>query len=323
MTERIDLATPIAAAAGAPAELEADLVAGGVWQRVRAMRVRHPSLAIGSAILAAFAFVAIFAPLLEPYDVQTQVGEVFAHPSAQHLLGIDDGGYDVLSRLIEGARVSLLIAATASLVAIVIGGGVGIAAGYLGGRVDSVLMRITDYFIVIPALPLMIVVSAVWGPSLSHVILVVGLLLWNSTARVIRAHVLSIRERGFIRRAQAMGASNWRIIVHHVLPHTRAMLIANVVLTVAVAIFFESALAFLGLESAGTISWGTMIANGFQRAAISAGAWWVIIPPGACIAIVVIGCNLVGTAIEDAANPRVRLPHVSRHRFAIVPRGQA
>lgn len=282
---------------------------------LRPRRIKSRSLALGVLILGTFVVLAIFAPLIEPYGVQTQVGEVFARPSGSHLLGIDDGGYDVLSRLIQGARVSILIATAASAVAIVIGGGIGIVAGYRGGRVDSVLMRITDYFIVIPALPLMIVVSAVWGPSLSHVILVIGLLLWSQTARVIRAHVLSIRERGFIHRAQAMGASNWRILTRHVLPHTRGMLVANVVLTVAVAIFFESALAFLGLESPSTISWGTMIANGFQRAAISAGAWWVIIPPGVCIALVVLGCNLIGTAIEDASNPRVRLPHISRRRF--------
>jgi peptide/nickel transport system permease protein len=284
----------------------------------RALRprpIKNWSLVIGTLILGTFVVLAIFAPLIEPYGVQTQVGEVFAKPSGSHWLGIDDGGYDVLSRLIQGARVSILIATAASAVAIVIGGGIGIVAGYRGGRVDSVLMRITDYFIVIPALPLMIVVSAVWGPSLSHVILVIGLLLWSQTARVIRAHVLSIRERGFIHRAQAMGASNWRILTRHVLPHTRGMLVANVVLTVAVAIFFESALAFLGLESPSTISWGTMIANGFQRAAISAGAWWVIIPPGVCIALVVLGCNLIGTAIEDASNPRVALPHISRRRF--------
>jgi peptide/nickel transport system permease protein len=278
---------------------------------------RNPSLALGCAIVGGFVLVAVFAPLLEPYGVHEKVGPVFAAPSSQHLLGTDGGGYDELSLLIEGARVSLLIAAAATAVAIVIGGGVGIAAGYLGGRTDAVLMRITDYFIVIPALPLMIVVAAVWGPSLSHVILIVGLLLWSWTARVIRAHVLAVRESGFIHRAQAMGASNWRIMIHHVLPHTRALLIANVVLTIAVAIFFEAALAFLGLESASTISWGTMIADAYQRAAISAGAWWAIVPPGACIALVVLGCNLIGTAIEDSSNPRIRIPHVSRRRVSI------
>jgi peptide/nickel transport system permease protein len=275
------------------------------------------ALIAGSTIIGAFALIALLARAIEPYDVHRQVGPVFERPSSRHLLGIDDGGFDVLSRLIEGARVSLMIALAASAVAMIVGGGIGIAAGYFGGRIDGVLMRITDYFIVIPALPLMIVIAAVWGPSLSHVILVVGLLLWNQTARVVRAHVLSIRERGFVRRTQAMGAGHWRIIWHHILPHTRALLVANTVLTVAVALFFESALAFLGLESADTISWGTMIANAFQRAATSDGAWWAILPPGACIALVVIGCNLVGTSIEDGSNPRVRMPHVSRRRFTI------
>ena len=275
------------------------------------------SLIIGTVVLGVFVFVALFAPWLEPYDVREQVGEVFASPSPSHPLGLDGGGYDVVSRLMEGARISLLISGAASAVAMLIGGGVGIVAGYVGGRTGGVLMRITDYFIVVPALPLMIVVSAVWGPSLSHVILIVGLLLWAPTARVVRAHVLSLRERAFIRRAQAMGASDWRIVVKHVLPHTRALLVANTVLTVAVAIFFESALAFLGLESANTISWGTMIADGFQRAAISNGAWWAILPAGVCIALVVVGCNLLGTAIEDSANPRVLVPYISRRRFTV------
>jgi peptide/nickel transport system permease protein len=281
---------------------------------------RNPSLAIGCAVVALFVVVAILGPVLEPYDVHTQVGDVFAAPSSSHPLGIDDGGYDVLSRLIEGARISLLIGATASIVAMVIGGLVAIPAGYAGGRTDSILMRITDYFITVPALPLMIVVAAVWGASVSHSILIVGVLLWAWPARVVRAHVLTLRERGFIHRAQAMGASNWRIVTRHVLPHTRAMLIANVVLTIAVAVYFESALAFLGLEDASTISWGTMIATAYQRAAISAGAWWAIVPPGVCIAIVVVACNLIGTAIEDSANPRVRMPHVSRRRVEVVAR---
>jgi peptide/nickel transport system permease protein len=275
------------------------------------------SLIVGTVILTVFVFVALLAPWLEPYGVHEKVGEVFASPSLGHPLGLDGGGYDVVSRLMEGARVSLLISAAASAVAMLIGGGIGIAAGYVGGRTDGVLMRITDYFIVVPALPLMIVVSAVWGPSLSHVILIVGLLLWAPTARVIRAHVLSLRERAFIRRSQAMGASDWRIVTRHVLPHTRALLVANTVLTVAVAVFFESALAFLGLESADTISWGTIIADGFQRAAISNGAWWAILPAGVCIALVVVGCNLVGTAIEDSANPRVLVPYISRRRFSV------
>lgn len=289
------------------------------WQK--SIIGRNPSLAVGCAIVGAFVLIAIFGRLLEPYSATAQVGGVFAPPSAHHLLGLDDSGYDELSRLIEGARVSLLVGGTASAVAMMIGGGIGITAGYLGGRVDAVLMRITDYFIVVPALPLMIVVAAVWGPSLLHVILIVGVLLWSWPARVVRAHVLSLRERGFIHRAQAMGASRGRIIIRHVLPHTRAMLIANVVLTVAVAIFFEAALAFLGLESASTISWGTMIANAYQRAAISTGAWWAIVPPGACIALVIVGCNLIGTAIEDSANPRIRMLHISRRRASVLAPG--
>ena len=168
-------------------------------------------------------------------------------PSWSHPLGLDDGGIDMVTLLMWGARISLVVGFAATLVSMVIGGAVGLAAGYFGGKVDTVLMRITDYFLVIPDVPLMIVVAAIWGPSLFHIIIVIGILLWTGTARVLRAQVKSVRERVYVKRARALGAGHMRIIVRHVLPQVAPLLIANTVLTVAVAIFDETALAFLGL----------------------------------------------------------------------------
>jgi peptide/nickel transport system permease protein len=180
-------------------------------------------------------------------------------------------------------------------------------------------MRITDYFLVIPDVPLMIVVAAIWGPSLSHIVIVIGILLWTSTARVIRAQVKSVRERVYVKRARSLGAGHLRIVWRHVLPQVAPLLIANTVLTIAVAIFDETALSFLGLGDPSRISLGKMIENAFQRAAISSGAWWAIVPPGLLVALIILGCSLVGGAIEDALNPRLRVAHLSARTFRLRP----
>jgi peptide/nickel transport system permease protein len=289
--------------------------------RTRLLRAarRRPAAAVGAVLLLLFVLMAIFAQWLMPYDPQQQVGPVFGPPSSAHPLGLDDGGYDVLSLIIQGGRISMIVGFAATLVAIVLGGGIGILSGYFGGTSDTVLMRITDYFLVIPDIPLMIIIAAVWGPSLSHIILVIGLLLWTGTARVIRAQVKSVRERVYVKRARSVGASHTRIIVRHVLPQVAPLLVANTVLTIAVAIFDETALAFLGLSDPTAISWGTMIEHAFDRTAVSAGAWWAVVPPGVAVSLVIMACYLLGQALEDATNPRLRVAHLSRRAFRILP----
>jgi peptide/nickel transport system permease protein len=284
---------------------------GFAWRVVK----DRPSAAIGVGLVGFFVLVALFAPALEPYGLHQKVGDVYAPPSAVHPLGLDDGGVDMLSLIIQGGRISLVVGFAAAMVATFIGGGVGIVAGYFGGGADVGLMRVTDYFLVIPDVPLMIVVATLWGPSLSHVILVIGILLWTSTARIVRAQVKSVRERTYVKRARSVGAGNIRIIGRHVLPQIAPLLIANVVLTVAVAIFDETALAFLGLSDPSAVSWGSVIQHAFERTAISSGAWWAIVPPGICVALVIIGCYLVGQAIEDALNPRLKVAHLSVKTF--------
>jgi peptide/nickel transport system permease protein len=280
---------------------------------------RRPAAVIGTVILVLVALVAILAPWIAPYGLHTQVGPVFGHPSWRHPFGLDDGGIDMVTLLMWGARVSLVVGFAATFVSMAIGGAVGVVAGYFGGWVDTLLMRITDYFLVIPDVPLMIVVAAIWGPSLFHIIIVIGILLWTSTARVIRAQVKSVRERVYVKRARALGAGHTRIVLRHVLPQVAPLLIANTVLTVAVAIFDETALSFLGLGDPSTTSLGQVIEHAFERAAISSGAWWAIVPPGALVAVIILGCSLTGGALEDALNPRLRVAHLSARTFRLRP----
>jgi peptide/nickel transport system permease protein len=288
---------------------------GIVWDTIK----RRPSALAGALILLAVIMGALLAPVLAPYDLHEQVGPVFGHPSWSHPLGLDDGGIDMVTLLMWGARISLVVGFAATFVSMVIGGTVGLAAGYFGGKTDTVLMRITDYFLVIPDVPLMIIVAAIWGPSLFHIVIVIGILLWTSTARVIRAQVKSVRERVYVKRARSLGASHTRVVFRHVLPQVAPLLIANTVLTIAVAIFDETALAFLGLGDPSRISLGKMIENAFQRAAISTGAWWAIVPPGVLVAVIILGCSLLGGAIEDALNPRLRVAHLSARSFRLRP----
>jgi peptide/nickel transport system permease protein len=274
---------------------------------------------VGLAILAAFVLVAVTAPLWIHGDVRSKVGPVFAPPSGRFWLGTDGGGADMLRLLVVGARVSLLVGFLASAVSVLIGGAVGLVSGFFGGKTDIVLMRITDYVLVLPDIPLMIVVAALFGRSLTNIILIIGAIYWTSTARLLRAQVKSVRERVYVRRARALGAGNTRLIVRHVLPQVTPLLIANTVLFVAYAIFAETFITFLGLGDPSTVSWGRLIENAFNDDAILNNAWWAIVPPGVCVTIVVLACTMTGQAMEDAFNPRLRSGHLSVRRFRLRP----
>jgi peptide/nickel transport system permease protein len=274
---------------------------------------------IGLSIIVFFIVMSLVAPYVSPYSATAQTCAVYAAPSLHHWLGCDDGGIDMLSEIMQGGRISLLVGFAATLVAMVIGGGVGILSGYFGGWLDALLMRITDYLLVIPDLVFMMVIADVWGASLFHVIMVIGILEWTTTARIIRAQVLSVRERVYIKRTKGLGASDARIIARHILPQVGPLLIANTVLTVAIAIYLETALAFLGLEDPSVTTWGTILEHAFDRTAISSGAWWAIVPDGFVIALVIVGCFLFGQAIEDALNPRLKVSHFSMRRWQLRP----
>jgi peptide/nickel transport system permease protein len=274
---------------------------------------------VGAAVLVFFIVVAILAPVLQPYSTTKQVGPVYAPPSAKHLLGLDDGGIDMLSEVIAGARVSMVVGFAAAAVAMLLGGGIGLLSGYFGGKTDVALMRVTDYFLVIPDVPLMIVAAAVFGRSLLNIILIIGVIYWTSTARLIRAQVKSVRERVYVKRARALGGGHRRLLLNHITPQVAPLLVANTVLTIATAVFAETYISFLGLGDPSTISWGKMIQNSLQGGAIFYKAWWAIIPPGLMVTIIILASTMVGTSIEDALNPRLRVGHLSVRRFRLRP----
>ena len=194
----------------------------------------------------------------------------------------------------------------AAVISAVLGTLVGLLGGYFGGWTDRILDAFENWFLVIPALPLMIVLARLLNPSLWVLIIVIGITSWAGTGRVVRAQVLTLRERAFVDRARALGASDRYIIRTHIFPNTLPLIYANTVLIVAVAILAEASLAFLGLGDPTKISWGTMLENAFNSGAPSAGAWWYVIPPGLCIAVLVFAVSLVGYLFEDVVNPRLR-----------------
>lgn len=281
--------------------------------------LRRPQTMLGLAIIAAFVLAAVFADVISPYDAREKVGAVFEAPSSSHWLGTDDGGYDVVSQLLTGAQVSLKVGFLAAFVATFIGGFVGVASGYYGGRVDGLLMRVTDYFLAIPDVPLMIVFAALFGRSLTNVIVIIAIIYWTSTARLVRSQVKSLRERVYVRRAESLGSGNVRIIARHIVPHVMPLIIANAVLMIATAVFAETYITFLGLGDPSLISWGKLIRNTIDAQAVLNDAWWAIIPPGLCVTVVVLACTLVGQSIEESLNPRLRAGHLSVRRFRVRP----
>ncbi len=294
--------------------------AGSLWARARGLRpLASGQSLVGLAILAAFVLTGIIGQLVLPHAATDKVGPVFQSPSWAHPLGLDGGGADMLYLLIDGASVSLLVGFAAAAVSAVIGGTIGLLAGFFGGKTDVVLMRLTDYVLVIPDIPLMIVVAALFGRSLTNIILIIGVIYWTSTARLIRAQTKTVRERVYVKRARALGAGNTRLIVRHVLPQVTPLLIANTVLLVAYAIFAETFITFLGLGDPSVISWGRLIENAFTDDAILNNAWWAIVPPGLAVTVVVLACTMTGQAMEDALNPRLRASHVSARRFRVRP----
>jgi peptide/nickel transport system permease protein len=281
----------------------------GIWRTFR----RRPMGIVGLIMLLIVVFVAIFAPWLAPYNpnekIDVEPGDLLAPPDAQHLLGRDDAGKDVLSHLIYGSRVSLTVGFVASFMAMFIGTSVGLVAGYRGGRIDNASMRLVDFLMVIPDLPLMLVLISMWGRGLWKIVLVIGLLSWTFTARLVRSQVLSIKERHYILRARAIGAGRYRIVTRHVFPQVMPIVLAEAVLAVSGAIIAESSLSFLGLGDPTLVSWGMMLNFAFERA-ISRRAWWFLLPPGFAIVWVSVGLILIGSTLEEIVNPRLKRHHL-------------
>ena len=279
-----------------------------VWRQYRKSKIGMGGL----VIMIFFVLVAIFAPLLaSKCDLSPLChpdNPVLDPPSAQFWLGTDYQGRSVLSLTIWGTQVSLIVGLAATLITVVIGSVVGLVAGYYGGWRETSLMRLTDWFLVIPFLPLAIVLAVILKPSLYTVIFVIGITTWPSTARVIRAQVLSLKTRAYVERARGLGASDFHLVSRHILPNVGPLIFANTILIVAAAILTETTLSFLGLgpDPAVNISWGTILEQAFGQGAAFAGYWWWIIPPGVAIILLVLAFTMIGYALDDILNPKLR-----------------
>jgi len=271
------------------------------WTRLKRNRMAMSGLAL---VLGLFV-VSVFAPWLAPYDPNSiNLKQVLMPPSPDHYLGTDTLGRDVLSRIIYGSRVSLKVGFVAVGLATLIGLLVGALAGFYGGWVDSALMRLVDLMLCFPAFFLILAVIAVLEPSIWNIMAVIGLTSWMGVARLVRAEFLSLREREFVTAARALGASDTRLILRHLLPNALAPVMVSATLGVAGAILTESALSFLGLGvQPPTPSWGNILTAGKDNIEI---AWWLSVFPGLAILVTVMSYNLLGEGIREAIDPRLK-----------------
>lgn len=273
---------------------------------VEALRLflRNPAAVIGLLLLAIVFVVSIAGPWIlgaDPFEIR---GAPMTPPMTdEFLLGTDYLGRDVFTTLVYGGRATLLVGAVAALLAVVIGVAVGSIAGYYGGRVDAALMRITEFFQVLPALLFAMVVVALFQPSLTSVTLAIGVVSWTSTARLARAEFLRLRELEFVRAERAIGARDARLIWKVILPNALPPLVVAATLAVGAAILFEAGLAFLGLTDPNRMSWGLMIGSSRPYVLTS---WWAVAFPGAAIFVTVLAVSLIGDGLNDALNPRLR-----------------
>lgn len=274
---------------------------------------------VGIVVLAVFALLAL-APSVFVGPLQTATtatGASLEGPTASHLFGTDELGRDMLNLTIHGARISMTIGFLATVITIVVGAVIGIVAGYLGGVTDTILMRLTDFFLVLPTFVLAIILAPIileligvdaefFGirATLLVIIVVIGFTSWATTARIIRSQVLSVKERMFVDRARVIGSGSGRIMRRHIFPNVVNLIVAQTVLTFATAVFTETTLSFIGLGDPFQPSWGEILNSAQSTGAPGLGAWWYILPPAACVVLVVLAFTLVGNALDDVLNPK-------------------
>ncbi|KAB7665650.1 oligopeptide ABC transporter permease [Bacillus sp. B1-b2] len=265
---------------------------------------KHKLAVIGTVIFTLMVLVAVFAPLIAPHDPYAVEGEFAAAPTADHLLGTDEVGRDLFSRLLYAARVSLSVGVGAVAIYVTIGTILGAIAGYFGKWVDMIIMRITDVFMSFPYLMVILVLVSIMGPSLFNVILVLGLLGWPSIARLVRGSVLSIKEMDYVKAGVALGYSTPKIVFQHILPNCIAPILVNATFGIASAIIMEASLSFLGMGvQPPTASWGNMLTEA-QSITVLASQPWLWIPPGIMILLSVISINFMGDGLRDAMDPK-------------------
>ena len=277
-------------------------------RRARKWRVGPTQVAalLGLCLIGGLTFTALFAGRISPYDPTERVGRPFESPSATHRLGTNDIGQDILSELIHGTRVSLTVGVAAALIAMTIGTTVGLLAGYFT-RLGGILMRVVDIILVLPFLPLLILLAAYLGRSLFNTVVIIGLLIWAGTARIIRSQVLTLVNQDYVLAARATGATHGHILLRHLLPQVLLLAVGQFVEATSGAILLEAALSFLGLGDPLQKSWGTILYWAQVRGAFLTPAWlWWVLPPGLLIVCAALGFALVGFALEQTINPRLR-----------------
>jgi peptide/nickel transport system permease protein len=269
----------------------------GLWKHFR----RNRAAVVGLALVLGFVLLAALAPRLAPFAPLSMGKDSFRPPDTTYRMGTDDVGRDLLSGVLWGTRVSLLVGLLAASTSTLIGVVVGSLAGYYRGLTDDLLMRLTEFFLVIPRFFLVLIIVALFGSSIWNIILVIGVLSWPVTARLVRAEFLSLREKEFVEAVRAMGVPDLRIILRHLLPNAAPPIVVSGSLQIARAILMEAGLSFLGLGDPNQASWGVMLYNA-QR--FLRHAWWTAAFPGLAIFLLVMGFNLVGDGLNDALNPR-------------------
>jgi len=262
---------------------------------------------IGLILLLFFILVAVIGPYVTPYKPnQMYIGEPLSPPNRMFLLGTDELGRDILTLVIYGTQISLIIGFVAAFISVVIGSLLGLLGGYYGGIFSDILMRITDMFIMMPWLALMIVFAALFGSSIWNIMVIIGITTWPTTARTVMSQVLSLRERPFVEAVRAAGAGDRYIIFKTILPNTMPIIFTNGVLSVAYAVLYEAGLSFLGLGDPTHISWGMILYFANSCGAIVVGAWWYILPPGICITLLVLAFTFISHGLDEVLNPRLR-----------------
>jgi peptide/nickel transport system permease protein len=290
-----------------------------VWQRRRASAAKmwhefasNKGGLIGLGFLTLIVILALLAPVITDeagLDVTKVTGGLLKPPSGEFWLGTDEAGRSVALMTFWGTRVSLLVGFAATILSVLIGTVIGIAAAHFGGWLSAVLLRFTDFFLVLPSLVLAIALSAVLPPGITTIILAVGVTSWPTTARLVRAQTLTIEGRPYIERSKALGGGHLHIVGKHVLPGVMPLVLANTTLVVGNSIIAESTLSFLGVGDPTVVSWGSMLSTALTTGAVTRGAWWFLLPPGVAIVVIVLSFTLVGRALETVLNPRLRGEH--------------
>ena len=261
----------------------------------------------GLVIVLVIVLMGVFAPYLAPYPYDQWSDQRNSPPSMEHPLGTNNFGQDLLSRIIWGSQISLIVGFAAAAISVVVGTLVGVVSGYYGGAPDSLLMRITDLFLSIPTLPLMLIFAVLFGKELLNIILALSILGWTGTARMVRSQTLSLKERPITEAAKAIGASDTHIVGYHILPNVLPLILANMVLGIVNAVLGEAGLSFLGFGvPLGPPSWGIILYWARVRGALLNNYWWWIITPGLLIMLIVLGFAFLSHALDQVLNPRLR-----------------